>query len=647
MDKMRELVDKLNDYAYRYYTLDEPIVSDKEYDRLLDELTALEVETGIRYEDSPNNRVGGAILSEFESYQHKGRLYSLAKSQTFGELEAWYDRCVNSLGEKDFLCSVEYKYDGLTVNITYKGGKMVRATTRGNGIIGEDVTAQARTIRTIPLTIDFDGEMEVQGECIMRLSRLEEYNNTHQTPLKNARNAAAGALRNLDPKVTAERKLDFMAYGIGYCEGKYFATQQEIVDFLKANKFRAGDFVKFVSGVENIKGAINEIESKRSTLDYLIDGAVVKINDDRLRQELGYTEKAPRWAIAYKYDAEEVSTILEDVVWQVSRTGKLNPLAVLEPVELAGATISRATLNNLDDIARKDIKIGSRVFIRRSNDVIPEILGVAEHYEHSKEITQPEFCPSCGARVVRDGAFVYCTNVDNCGAVNTSKITHFAGREAMDIEGLSDKTVEQLYSAGLVQNVADLYDLTSEQLVDLDGFKDKKAENLITSIENSKQTDLAKFIFALGIKNVGKKSAISLAEHYRALGAVMTAEIEELLTLPDFGEIMAKSVYEFFHNEYNIHLIEKLLSKGIVINELKAVSGALNGLNICLTGKIAIGRSEAKQLIVDNGGKVSDTVSKTVNVVVAGEDAGSKLAKAEKLGIEIWSYDDLINKING
>lgn len=644
---MRELVDKLNDYAYRYYTLDEPIVSDKEYDRLLDELTALEVETGIRYEDSPNNRVGGAILSEFESYQHKGRLYSLAKSQTFGELEAWYDRCVNSLGEKDFLCSVEYKYDGLTVNITYKGGKMVRATTRGNGIIGEDVTAQARTIRTIPLTIDFDGEMEVQGECIMRLSRLEEYNNTHQTPLKNARNAAAGALRNLDPKVTAERKLDFMAYGIGYCEGKYFATQQEIVDFLKANKFRAGDFVKFVSGVENIKGAINEIESKRSTLDYLIDGAVVKINDDRLRQELGYTEKAPRWAIAYKYDAEEVSTILEDVVWQVSRTGKLNPLAVLEPVELAGATISRATLNNLDDIARKDIKIGSRVFIRRSNDVIPEILGVAEHYEHSKEITQPEFCPSCGARVVRDGAFVYCTNVDNCGAVNTSKITHFAGREAMDIEGLSDKTVEQLYSAGLVQNVADLYDLTSEQLVDLDGFKDKKAENLITSIENSKQTDLAKFIFALGIKNVGKKSAISLAEHYRALGAVMTAEIEELLTLPDFGEIMAKSVYEFFHNEYNIHLIEKLLSKGIVINELKAVSGALNGLNICLTGKIAIGRSEAKQLIVDNGGKVSDTVSKTVNVVVAGEDAGSKLAKAEKLGIEIWSYDDLINKING
>ena len=649
MDRMKELVEILNDLAYKYYTLDAPTVSDKEYDKLYDELVSLERETGVVLENSPTKKVGGEVLSGFTTYKHKNRLYSLNKSQSKEELSSWYNKLKNKLkqdGYSDFSVSVEYKYDGLTLNLTYNNGRLVRATTRGNGVEGEDVTEQAKTIKSVPLTISYKGEFEVQGECIMRLSVLEEYNRTHDIPLKNARNAAAGALRNLDPNVTRERNLDFIAYSIGYSNEKYFSSQSEMIRFLEDNKFKIGDFIRYEKDLDSILKDLDDIESKRDSLDYLIDGAVIKVCEDNIRVDLGYTEKFPRWAIAYKFDAEEVSTIIKDVAWQVSRTGKVNPLAILEPVELCGATISRATLNNLDDIKRKDVKIGSRVFIRRSNDVIPEILGVAEHYDHSIEITPPKYCPSCGGEVVRDGAFVYCTNVSNCGAVNMSKIEHFASKDAMDVEGLSEKTIETLYNLGYIHNVSDLYDLTSENLLSIDGFKDKKTDNVLKAIDKSKNVSLDKFIFALGIANIGKKSAFVLAEHFKTLENLKNASFEDLSSLNDFGDIMAKSVYDYFHDEHNLILIDKLLSKGITIKEHKASSGVLEGLTICLTGSIPIPRSKAKDIIINNGGKVSDSVSKNVNIVIVGEDAGSKLEKAKKLGITIWSYDDFMSKIN-
>lgn len=644
MDRMTELVQKLNEYAYRYYTLDEPIVSDKEYDILYDELVALEKESGIVLPDSPTHRVGGELLKQFESYVHKQRLYSLAKSQTFGELESWWTRCANALGQGKFLCSVEYKYDGLTVNLSYKDGNLVRATTRGNGEKGEVVTSGAKTIRTIPLTIPFKGEIEVQGECIMRLSELEKYNNTHDIPLKNARNAAAGALRNLDPKVTAERHLDFMAYSVGYSDIT-FQSQKEMVDFLVKNKFRIGDYVKFADNMADIQELISEIEGQRNSLDYLIDGAVIKIDAQNYRNELGFTEKSPRWAIAYKYEAEEVTTILKDVIWQVSRTGKLNPLAVLEPVELCGATISRATLNNLDDIAKKGVKIGSRVFIRRSNDVIPEILGVAED-NNGTTIIPPDKCPSCGGDVEVNGAFVYCTNKENCGAVHISRLDHFASREAMNIEGLSERTILQLYNLGFLRDIDDIYDLTADQLIQAEGFKDKKVNNILTAIKNSKNVSLDRFVYSLGIANIGKKSAKQLADKFKSLENLQSATMEDLLNMDDFGEIMATGVYNYFNDDANIKLIQNLLEKGVKIEFKEQKEGVLTGINICLTGSISIPRGKAKQLIIDNGGSVSDSVSKNVNVVVYGEDAGSKLEKAKKLGIELWTEKEFFEKIN-
>ena len=593
MDRMTELVQKLNEYAYRYYTLDEPIVSDKEYDILYDELVALEKESGIVLPDSPTHRVGGELLKQFESYVHKQRLYSLAKSQTFGELESWWTRCANALGQEKFLCSVEYKYDGLTVNLSYKDGNLVRATTRGNGEKGEVVTSGAKTIRTIPLTIPFKGEIEVQGECIMRLSELEKYNNTHDIPLKNARNAAAGALRNLDPKVTAERHLDFMAYSVGYSDIT-FQSQKEMVDFLVKNKFRIGDYVKFADNMADIQELISEIEGQRNSLDYLIDGAVIKIDAQNYRNELGFTEKSPRWAIAYKYEAEEVTTILKDVIWQVSRTGKLNPLAVLEPVELCGATISRATLNNLDDIAKKGVKIGSRVFIRRSNDVIPEILGVAED-NNGTTIIPPDKCPSCGGDVEVNGAFVYCTNKENCGAVHISRLDHFASREAMNIEGLSERTILQLYNLGFLRDIDDIYDLTAGQLIQAEGFKDKKVNNILTAIKNSKNVSLDRFVYSLGIANIGKKSAKQLADKFKSLENLQSATMEDLLNMDDFGEIMATGVYNYFNDDANIKLIQNLLEKGVKIEFKEQKEGVLTGMRWPRTAPAFLGAGSARR----------------------------------------------------
>ena len=636
MDRMRELVELLNRYAYEYYVLDAPTVSDAEYDALYDELKALENELMFVLPDSPTLRVGATPLKEFKPYVHRERLYSLDKAQSREELEAFFARVEKAAGYfPDF--TVEHKFDGLTLSITYDGGKLVSGATRGDGTTGEDVTEQIKTIRTVPLKIPFKGLIEVQGEGIMRFSSFNEYNKTAAVPLKNPRNAAAGAIRNLDPAVTAGRKLDFFAYNIGYHEGIRFRSQSEMRAFIAENGFLYGKRFDVVKSAEEAFRSIDEIEAERASLDYLIDGAVLKVDSVAVREELGYTEKAPRWALAYKYKATETTTILKNVLWQVSRTSKINPLAELEPVDLGGATIKRATLNNYDDILKKGVKIGSRVLIRRSNDVIPEIMGVYESHPDDKEITPPEVCPACGSPVRREGAFYYCTNKTGCCPQIVSALDHFAGRQAMDIDGFSEKTAEQLYNERGVKTPADLYDLTEADLKELEGFRDKKTANLLSSIEKSKHTTLDRFIFALGIPNIGKKSAKQLADHFGSIDAIRGATRDEIAALDDFGMVTADSVAGFFEDSDKSALVDSLISKGITFDtpEERTAEGPFTGKTVVLTGALErYRRSEAQDIIMKLGGSVADSVTKKVNLVIVGADAGSKLAKAEKLGIE-------------
>lgn len=635
MEEMKKLVDLLNDYAYKYYVLDEPTVADSEYDKLYDKLVQLEKDSGIILPDSPTQRVGGNPLSKFDTVSHLGRLYSLDKCQSKESLESWLDKL--TIDGKMPSCSVEYKFDGLTINLLYREGKLVRAATRGNGEQGEDVTAQVKTIKCVPLSIDFKGVVEVQGEGIMRLSALEKYNSQPDVvPLKNARNAAAGAIRNLNPKETAKRNLEVICYNVNYIEDKRFACGSDMIEFLKENKFKTSDYYYLSDDKSKIISAIDEIAKKRDNLDFLIDGAVVKVNDTAIREEMGYTQKFPRWAVAFKFEAQEATTIVKDVIWQVSRTGKLNPLAILEPVELAGVTVSRATLNNYNEIKRKGIKIGCRVFIRRSNDVIPEITGVAEELEGSREILPPDVCPACGSPVEQSGAFLKCTNKDNCETALISRFAHFVSRDAMDIEGLSEKTLELLYSEGKIRTYADLYYLTQEDLTGIEGFKEKKIANILNAIKQSKQSELSRFIFALGIPNIGKKASVQLAQKFGNLEALRNADTEQLSQLDDFGEIMAQGVVDFWKNEKNNREADMLIEAGIELKTKEKSDGVFSGKKVVLTGSLTnYTRGKAKALIEERGGEVSDSISKSVNLVIAGAEAGSKLQKAQKLGIEI------------
>lgn len=644
--EMQELVNLLNDYAHRYYVLDEPIVSDKEYDRLYDELVRMERETGIRLPDSPTRRVGGEPLKGFVSVVHRNRLYSLDKAQTLEELAAFCERA------KAPRYTVEYKFDGLTLNLTYEGGKFVRAATRGNGVKGEDVTEQALTIRSFPLTIPFKGRLDVQGEGIMRLSALKSYNETAKEPLKNARNGVAGAIRNLDPKVTASRRLDIFFYAVNDFEPapedeiQKLSSQAQSLEFLRAQKFKVNPDLFVCESYEEIAEALKVIEERRPKLDYLIDGAVVKVDDFALREELGYTDKFPKWAIAFKFEAEEVSTDLLDVAWQVGRTGKLTPIGILEPCELAGATVSRATLNNADDIARKGVRLPSRVFVRRSNDVIPEILGIAQEYPESREISIPDVCPACGTPLVREGAHLFCKNRGGCPPQIVGRLTHFCSREAMDIDGVSEKILEQLYRTKGLTKPYELYRLNAEDLLGLEGFKDKKSGNVLASVEQSREgRGLAEFLFALAIPNVGKKTAKDLAARF-TLDELRTADAETLKTVPDVGDIVAASLADWFADPENEHMLAQLLAEVRVEERQTTREGAFAGETVVLTGTLAgFKRSEAKKLIEERGGNTADTVSKSVTLVVAGDAAGSKLDKAKKLGIPVLSEEEFAERL--
>ena len=648
MSRQREITDILNRWAYEYYVLDNPSVSDKEYDELYDELKKLEAESGEVYPDSPTRRVGGEPIAAFERHEHIARLYSLDKSVTDEEMRAFLTRVYKAAGgETD--CTVEYKFDGLTVCLTYRDGEFVRATTRGNGVVGEDVTAQVLTIHSYPMRISYRGTLEVRGEAVIRLSVLDAYNRTAKEPLKNARNAAAGAIRNLDPKITAERRPDIYFYDVNYLSEGKALSQTEAHDFLLREGFRVFPYFRVCRTEEEVLAAIDEVEVGRRTIDVLTDGAVVKVNDPAVREAMGYTDKFPRWAMAFKFEAEEVTTTVNDIVWQVGRTGKLTPLALLEPVELAGVTVRKATLNNYGDILRKDVKIGSRVLIRRSNEVIPEILGATEHTLSSREPEKPSVCPYCGSALVETGANLFCPNRE-CRPRIAARLDHYAGKNAMDIEGFSESTACLLIDKKGVRNFSDLYRLTAESLSDLDGFGAKKTANLLSAIEKSKRVTLDAFIYAIGIDGIGRVAAKDLAKRFGSMEALKNASAEELVALENIGEITAKNIVDYFRDPVNLSELEALFSLGVAPQtaDESPKEGIFSGQSVVLTGTLsAYKRSEAQKLIESLGGVCQSSVTAKTTLVIAGEEAGSKLDKAKKLGVRVIGEAEFAAMLGG
>ena len=648
--RIRELVDKLNEYSKAYYVLDAPKISDKEYDELYDELLRLEEQSGIILPDSPTQRVGGDPLPCFEPHTHIHRLWSLDKVRTREDLIDW-GRRVERLAESQQLPKVkyalEYKFDGLTINLTYEGGRLITGATRGNGIVGEDITPQIKTIRTVPLTIPFKGKMEVQGECYMKLSVLDEINKTTDEKLKNARNAAAGALRNLDPRITAKRRLDCYCYNVGYIEGKKLETQDEMLGFLRENGFTVSDYLVFCDDIETVCNEIDKAEESRPHLDFLIDGMVVKVRDFATREALGATEKFPRWAMAFKFAAEETTTTVRDITWEVGRTGKLTPRASFDPVELAGATIRHATLNNFDDIRRKRVGIGSRVFIRRSNDVIPEILSAVEGDVPERQVEKPTVCPACGAHVEHRGVHLYCTNSLSCAPQIAGRLAHYASRDAMDIDTFSEKTAALFVEELKLKSIPDLYDLGPQDYMGLQGFGERRINNLMAAIERSKDCTLGAFIFAIGIPNVGAKTAKDLARRFGTIEALRSATVEQLTGVPDVGEIVARSIVEFFADPSIATQVDRLLAHGVKPRpEEVQQDSPISGKTIVVTGTLEkLDRRQAEALIESLGGKAAGSVSKKTDYVLAGESAGSKLTKARELGVRVLNEQEFFELI--
>lgn len=648
LQRQKYLVDLINEYAYNYYVLEKPIVSDYDYDVLYDELVALESETKIILPSSPTQRVGGEVLDGFKKVVHPVKLYSLNKCNDTDGIKKFISDVESVCGRQKF--TVEYKFDGLRIIAHYKNGLLVEASTRGNGTVGEDVTEQVKTIKSVPLEIKYKGELYVAGEGIITISNLEKYNKTATEKLKNARNAVAGAIRNLDPKVTAGRNLDVVFYDIISIEDDSLVkSQQQVKQFLEDNKFLTGKLFEVVESAEQIEEIAKKIDAVKSKLDILIDGLVIKLDSVKNREEMGFTAKFPKWAIAYKFEPQELTSVLKHVEWAVGRTGKVTPTAIIEPVELAGATVTRATLNNYDDILRKGVMLNSLVFVRRSNEVIPEILGLAQKLENSQAIEKPTICPCCGGDLSQVGPNLFCTN-NICPEKVVSKLTYFASRNCMNIEGLSDKIISLLFETGKIKTASDLYRLNYSDFEGLEGFKDKKITNILFSIENSKKCEFANFIDAISIDGVGEKTSKDLAKKFLTLENLKSSTVEELLEVKDIGEVIAQNIYNFFRTDSNLTEIDALLKLGVCIKELEQKqidkSNFFFNKKVVLTGSLEnYKRNEAAKIIEDLGGSVAGSVSKNTDIVLAGADAGSKLQKATQLGIQIISEQEFENFI--
>ena len=657
MDAQKEILklrQELEHYAKLYYEDDAPVISDYEYDMLMQKLRALEEEhPELVTADSISQRVGGKALSKFESVRHQVPLESLNDVFSYDELYAFGERMDNMIvAEHSY--TVEPKIDGLSMSLEYENGYFVRGATRGDGAVGEDVTENLKTIRSLPLKIENAPErLIVRGEVYMSKAVFNELNAQREINgealLANPRNAAAGSMRQLDPKVAASRKLDIICFNVQYSSDGEYMTHGESLDALKNMGFPVVEY-KLYDSVSQCLEHIDYLGEHRDELPYDMDGAVIKINSITQRKALGSTAKAPRWAVAYKYPPEKKESKVLDVVIQVGRTGVLTPKVIVEPVRLAGTTVSAATLHNQDNIDRLDLRIGDTVLLQKAGEIIPEVLSVnkAKRPEGTVPYQMPSICPECGSPVVRDedGAALRCTSPE-CPAQRLRNIAHFASREAMDIEGLGISVCESLINSGLVNSAADLYYLKAEDVAALNRMGKKSAANLISAIENSKSVGLARLLCAFGIRQVGQKAAKVLASHYKDLDYLMNADVESLTLIPDIGNITARFITEWFNLEQSKHLIEKLRDAGLDFTDNEQVTDTrFSGLVFVLTGSLSrFTRDEASAIIERFGGKASSSVSKKTSYVLAGENAGSKLAKAESLGIKIISEDEFAEMI--
>jgi len=654
------LREELEYHAHRYYVLDSPEISDAEYDRLYDELVRIETEyPGLVTPDSPTQKVGITPSSAFGEVRHAVPMLSLGKVTTAGEFLEFHNRTLKLLKDSIPSYTIEPKLDGLAVELTFEDGRFVVGSTRGDGTKGEDVTANLRTVRSIPSRLRGTRTpllIDVRGEVVLRKSDFERLNRqrleTGEEPMANPRNGAAGSLRQLDPRITAQRPLVFYAYGVGRCDGIALASQSETLDWLRDSGFRVHRLAGQCASTEDVIGAHERILAGRDELDEEIDGTVVKVNEYALQERLGAVSHHPRWAVAWKFPAQEETTIVEDILLQVGRTGIISPVAALKPVRVGGVEVRRATLHNEDELARKDIRVGDRVVVRRAGDVIPEVVTVVPGGQtpRSKPFKFPETCPVCGAGTIREegSAFHRCTNLA-CPAQIHARLAHFVSKAGVDIEGMGDRYIEQLVDKGIIRDVADIYFLDREKLGQMDRMGDKLAENLLAAIERARHPELPKLIAALGISGVGEHIARVLAGAFGSIDAIRRATVEELQSVREIGPIVASSIHQFFALPETRRVLEKLERGGLVFPTFeKRQSGTqpFAGKTFVLTGTLSsMTRDEARAKIEALGGRVTGSVSKKTDVVVAGEDAGSKLDKARKLGIVIWDESEFGSRL--
>lgn len=648
--KIKELSELIQKYSDQYYLYDDPEISDYEFDMLMQELKALENSyPELILPASPTQRVGGYAMNTFEKVPHTVQMASLQDVFSYEEVRGFLEKCSSELDSPEY--SVEPKIDGLSVSVEYINGELVRASTRGDGFVGEDVTANIKTILSVPQRLKNAPEfLEVRGEVYMPLSSFEELIRQQElngeAPFKNPRNAAAGSLRQKDSRVTAKRKLDMFVFNVQQARGIEFSTHTESLDYLNSLGFAVVPGYKICKTYNDIESEIKRIGDSRAEFSFDIDGAVVKVNSLAQREIMGETAKTPKWAVAYKYPPEEKETILLDIEVNVGRTGAITPVAVFEPILLAGTSVSRAVLHNQSFIDEKDIRIGDRIVVRKAGEIIPEVLRSVSHAENSVPFRLPEICPVCGTPSVRDEgeSVLRCPN-GQCPAQLLKSLIHFASRNAMNIDGLGEANMELLVEKGLVQSPADLYHLKKEQLSVLEGFGEVSAEKLIKAIEKSKNAELDRLVFALGIRNIGQKAAALLCERFGNMDRIIGADTEEISSIDTFGNIMAESVVKALREPHRLELIRRLREAGVNMNYTKKSGGdgRFIGITFVLTGTLpTMKRDEAKALIESFGGKVSGSVSKKTGYVVAGEEAGSKLVKAQELGIKIIDEATLI-----
>ncbi|HDH63076.1 MAG TPA: NAD-dependent DNA ligase LigA [Firmicutes bacterium] len=653
--RIEELRREIEYHNYRYYVLDSPVITDEEYDKLFRELVELEEKfPEFKSPNSPTQRVGAPPLKEFKTVKHEIPMLSLDNAFNAEELMAFEKKIKRMLKtDEEIEYVVEPKFDGLSISLLYRNGELVRGATRGNGIEGEDVTPNVRTIKTIPLFIeDAPPLIEVRGEVVMFKKDFEELNRERrmkgETTFANPRNAAAGSVRQLDSSITAKRKLHFFAYAVGIYEGITFKTQEGILLFLKEKRFKVSPDFEKVKGIEQVIKKCLWFQERRDEYPFDMDGAVVKVNSLELQKKLGATTHAPRWAIAYKFPAEEKESIVRDIIIQVGRTGKLTPVAILEPVFVSGSTVSRATLHNEDEIKRLGVRIGDHVIVRKAGSVIPEIVRVVKEKRTGKEreFKFPDKCPVCGAKVIRlPGEADYrCTNA-SCPAQIKGRILHFVSRDAMDIENIGESLVNQLVDKGIVKDIGDLYYLKVDDLLPLERMGRVLAEKIVRNIQNSKNRPLHRLIYGLGIFHVGKHVAEILTQKFKTMDEFLKANIEDYMEIEGIGPKTAKSLYMFFHEPKNIELIEKLKKAGVRMTEEES-EGKLKGLVFVFTGALkSMTRHEAEELVKSEGGSVASSVSKKVNYVVVGEKPGSKLEKAKRLGVKIINEEEFLKLI--